>query len=421
MESTEGIRSELENLKSQLDVIDKKETVETENRLIDLSLCLVNVENKEFNESEANLRRLAEEVVNIEKTQFSFWQIFGVEYNELVHSNFLAWLFDPLGSHGLRTHFVEAFVGKVARKIHNLYLSRLDLSNIKVEREFPGDESRLDIRILDPRGSFQCVIENKILSEEGTDQTDRLYKNFRGKSQKDIFVFLTLDERAKPTNRNFTSLTYAEILPMLQRYPQASLNSEVRFLIGNYVNTLERLIVSENFKSFSESTKLYYRFQKDIEKVTKAFNTDRDLLLAGLEEQIQQRSWWDGEIWKKKRIGTDFNIWKEAWDPSGHKGVYLQLYLHKSEPFFSLWTYGEPLEFSAKFSPKFWGLLDKEYPDGLPGGFRKSAKGSNRIIEKDIPLSFTEKDKQEILKSLDEMVDVFGKIIDKSVVQFLKK
>jgi hypothetical protein len=73
--------------------------------------------------------------------------------------------------HGLGSQFVEKFTRKAASKTQNLSLSRLDFSVLLVDREIPSDGSRFDIRIRDPNGVFLCIIENKILSMEGFDQT----------------------------------------------------------------------------------------------------------------------------------------------------------------------------------------------------------------------------------------------------------
>jgi len=414
--------SALEQLKGQLRTIGKGEIAETRRRLHDLMADVANIEKKEFVEEATKFQSLATDVLNVEKREYSFLKIFGIENNELAHSHFLAWLLDPLQDHGLESRFIENFLKKVALKTKGLDLSSISFSNLRIEREIPSDISRLDISIRDLSGSFLCIIENKILSGEGSDQTHRLYSDFHGRSPKEVFVFLTLNERARPANSNFISLTYREILPMLEDALGSSSNSDTRFLIKSYINTLERLIMSEKFEGFSERTKLYYHYRKYIEEVTNAFNKDRELLLLSLQDQIHHRSWWDDRFWKMEKTGTEINIWKEAWSPSGREGVYLQLYLHKSKPAFSLWMYGEPSEFSTKFSPTFKRLLDMKYPEKSIDGFSKTfAKGVNKFIEKNINLSLTENDQQEILKNLDEMMKLFEKVIDQSITEFRKE
>lgn len=177
-------------------------------------------------------------------------------------------------------------------KAEKLDLSGVYYSSLLVDREISGDESRLDLRIRDPIGSFSCVIENKILSREGFDQTDRLYRDHHGLCLKELFVFLTLDEKAKPVNNSYVSITYREILKLLRGLPSDPTTIHTSFLMKSYMNTLERLIMSERFEGFSERTKLYYQYQRYIDEVRKAFDQDRQLLLSTLEDGIRSRPWW---------------------------------------------------------------------------------------------------------------------------------
>jgi len=409
-----------EKLKSQLEMIEAGEISITRRMLCNLARDLLSIERSELHENTAGLRSLVDELNYIRKKEFSLMSVFGIEHYELAHSSFLAWLLDPLGDHGLESQFVEKFIRKAASKTRKLDLSNLDFSVLLVDREIPSDESRFDIRIRDPNGVFLCIIENKILSMEGFDQTHRLYRDFHGSSPCELFVFLTLDRTAKPKNDNFISLTYDEVLPILKSVLEVVSSADARFLIKNYLCTLERLIMSKEFECFSERTRLYYQYQKHIEDVNKAFNQDRELLLSTLEDKIQRRSWWDGNSWKLEKTGGDITLWKNSWYPGEHEGVYIQLYLHKSEPTFSLYIYGEPSEFSAKFGPVFKRLLDEEHPGKSARDFSKTfAKGVSKFLEKTLPLSLTEKDQVErILKNLDDMVKAFEKTIERSVEGF---
>jgi len=66
-------------------------------------------------------------------------KVFGLEDNELVHSNFLAWLLDPLENHGLGHYFVQEFVRIVASKTDAIDITDLNFSNLQVEREVSSE------------------------------------------------------------------------------------------------------------------------------------------------------------------------------------------------------------------------------------------------------------------------------------------
>ena len=423
MSDSQQTLSALEQLKSQLEIIDKHEVAETRDYFCTLSAELATIESKEASGTRSKLRSLATDLNEIEKTEFSFLKVFGLEDNELVHSSFLAWLLDPLENHGLGPYFVQEFLRKVSLKTQDLDTQDLDFSSLQVETERPSDTSRLDIRLFDPQGRFHCTIENKIWSPEGTDQTNHLYNDFHNDAYfRESFVFLTLSGKPKPKNPHFVSLTYADVLPILKSIPETS-NSDARFLIRHYSNTLERLIMSEKFEGFSERTLLYYQYHKQIFEVRKAFDKDRQLLLSTLEDEIKHRQWWNDKSWKIEKTGGDIYVWKDSWRVSKDNGVYLQLHPRVTELGFSLQIYGEPSEFSTKFMPILRKNIDEKYPGKVAGDFRKTfGTGVSRFLEKEIHFAPTEKDHvQKIMKVLNEMVELFDKLIERSIDEFQKE
>ncbi len=293
----------------------------------------------------------------------------------------------------------------------------------KLEREISADKSRLDIRVFDSCGKFQCIIENKIRSGEGTDQTTRLFNDFHDEAyEKELFVFLRLNPASKPKNRHFISLDYEQVLGILTELLDVA-EGDTKFLIKHYLNTLERLIMSEKFEGFSERTQLYYQYFKYTYELKKAFENDRKLLLATLEEAIKEMNWWDENFWKLERSGGDVRIWKDSWRLSKREGVYVQLYMYITELGFAIRIYGEPSEFAAKFMPIFKGLTNEKYPEKMPGGLRKTfGTGVSRFLEKEIRFSPTEKNQvKKIMESLNEIIDMFEDTIRTGINELKKK
>jgi hypothetical protein len=421
--SLQKTRSALEQFVSQIERIHGQGIIDNKRALGNLERILIGLGGKELEETSLNLGRLALDLVPIRKSEFSFMRVFGLENEEIVHSSFLAWLLDPLESHGLSSCFAERLLSAVASRSKGSDLSNLDFSKLKVERERSGDESRFDIRVYDSAGNFQCVFENKIWSGEGSDQTNRLYRDFHNVSYpQELFVFLALDQKAKPENPHFTCLSYTEVLLILKDL-LATAEGDTRFLIKHYSNTLERLIMSDKFDGFSERTQLYYQYFKYLEEVRKAFDIDRKLLLSALEEEIRQCSWWDDDVWKMEKSGGDIKLWKNSWRVSKREGVYFQLYMYITELGFAIRIYGEPSEFSAKFMPIFRRFVDEEYPEKMAAGLRKTfGSGVSRFLEKEIHFSPTEKTQvRRILASLNEAVAAFDKMVENSISEFSGK
>ena len=423
MSNFKDILSGLEQLKSQLENIDKNETADAEKKLVILAKDLVNIGDKELHEANNGLDLLTTELGNIGKREYSFMKIFGIEEDELVHSRFLAWMLNPLENHGLGSQFVETFLEKIASKTENLDLSDVRLSSLLVRTEVPTETSRLDISLMDPAGHFICVIENKISSREGIDQTKRLYKDNHGICPKELFIFLTLNGKEKPKDEHFLSLTYGEVLPMLKGLLDLS-SDDTKYLIKNYVNTLEGLIMSEKFDGYSERTQLYYRFNKQIDEVKAAFEQDRRLLLSAFEEEIKKRKWWDYDIWGIGKTGTEVTFWKHKWylGENDEEGPYFEVRPSTTRSVVYVSLLGYPSTFSQKFAPILKKYLEQKYLRQNAGDFQKTLTGVNTFLEKTLLFSFTERNLiQKTLTNLDEMVDSFGEIVERSIKEFRTK
>jgi hypothetical protein len=316
----------------------------TKQKLQMLADEFLSIEKGNLEDAKKKLACLTIEHANIEKKYKSFMRILGVEGNELMHSNFLAWLLDPLEEHGLGIEFPKSFLALAAAKIPNLNLEDVDYSSLIVERETSGENSRLNIRLVDTAGLFNCIVENKIFSDEGEKQAFRLYKNFSGICPKELFVFLTLDEDAVPKDKHFISVTYTELLPVLSRLSDVS-TGDTKILIKNYLTTLKGLIMSSKFNGYSEKTQLYFKYSEQIHDVNASFNQDRKLLLLALKERIIGSKWWSSN-WEMEPTDAQISIWKKNWFKD-KSGVYFWLYPSTERPAFFLTVYGEQSPFYA--------------------------------------------------------------------------
>ncbi len=413
------IQSNLMQLTSELEVIAQKDLADMKQNLDTLERELHGIERKEVEYSADSLCSLSSNLRKIERKKFSILKVLKIEKNENVHSNFLAWLLEPTENHGLGTMFVDEFLKVIERKVPKFSgtLALINTLDILVEREVSNETSRLDIRLMDTKGFFHCTIENKISSAEGADQTNRLYNDFHGICAHEMFIFLTLNGKEKPINKNFLTLTYIELLPILLKIESKAVD-DTKLLIINYVNTIERLIMADKFNGYSERTQLYFRYEKQISEVKAAYEEDRRLLLSSLEDGIKKRQWWDESSWKITTTGSIINVWKSRWwqDPTG---FYIELRPWIEQPAVELFIYGTPATFSAKFVHILKKNMDKKYPGKIPGDFIKHLTGVNKFIEKIIRFLPGDKDQTEkVLNCLDQMVNQFEKILDESIEDY---
>jgi len=195
--------------------------------------------------------------------------ILGVSRRELSHSYFLYWFFNPKETHGLNDFaicklleilFLSKFWLKYESEVssNELITGNFEVESSKIIREYDlGKKGRVDLVIeivvkYDERNEkIRFVIENKVLSSEGKDQTNRYFEYFCNQKDefKNIFVYLNpistldLEELSLPEcdNENFIQINYQSILDyMLEPALLQNISSDTRYLLEQYIQTLSQ-------------------------------------------------------------------------------------------------------------------------------------------------------------------------------------
>jgi len=135
-----------------------------------------------------------------QKKEINFLEIIDKTRSEIVHSNILAWLLDPKGSHCLGCKFVKSFFVNLA--LSN-YINNYD--DLEIIREKGLDDKFIDILIFSKQSKVLVGIENKIDSSEHSNQLFNYYNTL----ERDFFYF---------TNRFFIYLTPLGNLPSDKRW-----------------------------------------------------------------------------------------------------------------------------------------------------------------------------------------------------------
>ena len=148
----------------------------------------------------------------VERSQ-TFMEIAGYPHYENVCSNFLAFFFDPEGSHGLGSLFLDALADSVSITGGEEGLG----GNVSVEREVSTDKgNRIDILI--KSDSYAVLIENKIFAavanpfKDYAEYLDNL-KNENGEAyaeDKKTKILLTLYPSSEGAEWCFVNLTHAD-------------------------------------------------------------------------------------------------------------------------------------------------------------------------------------------------------------------
>lgn len=244
--------------------------------------------------------------INIIKGEtFNIFSILGVETKEnKTHSNFIAELLNPKGTHYFGTLFLEAFLKQIK------YKGNLDITTAKVVKEFNIGKrkiisgGRIDILIKDNFNNL-ISIENKIYAVDQDNQIIR-YANYK-KDKNDVYYLTLYGVDASETSVihedenqtivlesgiDYFTLSYANnILEWLQQCQQIAVDiPQLRESIKQYILLIKRLTnqmidnkpemikllfqspdvsqyIHDNFKNFKDHIK--YEFREDVVKLLK--------------------------------------------------------------------------------------------------------------------------------------------------------
>jgi hypothetical protein len=199
--------------------------------------------------------------------QFNLFDAIGVRHQELRHSDFLAYLLNPVNPHGLDEILARRLVQRaisrsdLAPSFSVLELELLDWSKLELRREW----RHIDLLLVDTRQQIVIAFENKLRSREHSNQLDRYastvireFPNYRH-----LFFLLTPDGEPATDDR-YLSMTYtdvAEILSELIDDRGATLDPGVKTVVSHYVGMLRRHVVGDS--EFADLARKIYAKHKE--------------------------------------------------------------------------------------------------------------------------------------------------------------
>jgi hypothetical protein len=200
--------------------------------------------------------------------KINFLKVFGISAREEPHSKFLVWLMKENESHGIGSAFLDGFLDLLARRYNNV--ESLSSEAATVIPEASGDRGTPDIKILG--ADFLCIVENKIRSAEGKDQTKRYaedameeIKKIKVSEDRLFLIYLTPTGRA-PLDSRFKSMDYNELITLLRDIIQReqNINDPTRFLIEQFILNLEMEILNVfNLEKLINACLMQYSKQGD--------------------------------------------------------------------------------------------------------------------------------------------------------------
>jgi hypothetical protein len=176
---------------------------------------------------------------------------------EIRHSNFLAWLLDPLQTHNLNKLFLNKLLvlincGSVA-----------DVEMVKVQREYKN------IDILITAKNFQIIVENKIATKDSIDQLKRYRLMFESSEKETYYIYLTPTGEG-PTDVGETQywkcVSYDQVIGLMRDCLDSDVDRSVALYLNDYIDAARlRLLPDSDLKQIAR--KFYLDNRKILDKV----------------------------------------------------------------------------------------------------------------------------------------------------------
>ena len=234
---------------------------------------------QKLNDFVANIDCL--EPLNAWINEINIFNILRLEKMEIRHSNFLAWLLDPTGTHGLDDRFLKNILIRavnnsniqVMKGVSPINIDLMDLTDVSIDRELKiANKRQIDVLVVSPKNNLVFLIENKIDSKEGNNQLVD-YRDYvlgaYGNTYKYVLVYLT-PNGDEPSDVNYwRSLDYGIVLEELNKLYtiyKDNIPAKAQIFIEDYINIIRRLTMTD--KELNELvTKIYINHKEALDLI----------------------------------------------------------------------------------------------------------------------------------------------------------
>ena len=233
---------------------------------------LEDIYNNEFLADETFIN-LEKKLVTQSSKKSNIFEILKIKNMEIRHSNFLGWLLDPKESHNLENEFLKGFVQEGINK--NKYTEitvDIDLiDSVKIEREYE------DIDLLIESHNVVFCIENKIFSNEHSDQLKKYKKIVQKEFPNKEKVFIYLTPSGKPSQQEtelYLPISYSVVLEVLKHLNIKKIDKNAQIYILDYIAILEKDILKNN-ELKAPLSKLHLEYGEFIKQILEKRNTSQ--------------------------------------------------------------------------------------------------------------------------------------------------
>lgn len=220
---------------------------------------------------------------SISKTSgFNPFDVLKIARTEIRHSNMLAWLLDPNENHGFGPRISAALISFIIRNGMVNYDVAVSLltkkhNDIVVKREWKS----IDILIESREGKYVICIENKVDTQDHSNQLNRYYETIQEtESYQDfvkIFLYLTPDGLTPNNDKNnaWRTIAYRDMINIIQQEQEkANLPDDVRTFVNQYLEILRRETMEDTnlaqlcrkiYAEHKQALDLIFEYRSDIQ------------------------------------------------------------------------------------------------------------------------------------------------------------
>ncbi len=218
--------------------------------------------------------------------RFNAFRVLRVENAEIRHSNVLAWLLDPMGSHGLGRTVLRRLLSSILlaadAPVDGVSAARVELmefSDVEVRREW----QHVDLLVIshDKRDRLVLLIENKLMSSEHSNQLTRYIVNAKAEfpDYPILPVYLTLrgdDPSESAMEAGYIPWSHVQLLHTLESIVQqrrAQLTPDVAAFVNDYLSVL-RGVTMQDEKLVDLCKRIYRKHHEAIDLIMKHGKVD---------------------------------------------------------------------------------------------------------------------------------------------------
>ncbi len=250
--------------------------------------------------------------------RFNVFETIGFVGNELMHSNFLAFLLDPKRNDGLRDLFFKEVLRKTLGTAHKTLLpsmfknlDSIDLGQTLVRRE----HQNIDILLTNETHNLAVIIENKIWSPEQSGQLDKYDRIVRYSHPNwDVLKIYLTPRGGPPSHKEYISFSYGAVCDIVDSILEdrgSTLDHDVKMAMKHYVRMVRRRILGDP-EVVRLCQEIYQRHKRAFDLIYEHRPDVRAQIRTVVEDLISQHPRLEPDLSRKDNIKFVVGEWDNA-------------------------------------------------------------------------------------------------------------